>query len=100
MCGLNLYEESRLRIFKVGEYQFVIEEHPTEEFNSVAAWLQANYFSHLVPIFESKQIKTLHQMVKHITQSDLVQIGLEPKEIQRYISLVDLMKRISKINLH
>lgn len=60
LCGLNLYEESRLRIFKVGEYQFVIEEHPTEEFNTVSAWLQANYFKGLVSVFEGKQIKTLH----------------------------------------
>ena len=31
-CGIDLYEESRMRIYKAGEYQFVVEEHPTEEF--------------------------------------------------------------------
>lgn len=53
-CGLDLYQESRLRIYKAGEYQFVIEEHPTEEFNMVSAWLRANYFNDCIPVFESK----------------------------------------------
>jgi len=62
-CGLDLYEESRLRIFKAGDYQFVIEDHPTEEFNPVSAWLKANYFATCIQNFETKQIKTLQQMV-------------------------------------
>lgn len=32
-CGLDLYQENRLRIYKAGDYQFVVEEHPTEDFN-------------------------------------------------------------------
>jgi len=42
--GIDIYQESRLRMFKAGDYQFVFEEHPTKMFNEVAAWLKANYF--------------------------------------------------------
>ena len=57
--GLDLYQESRLRMYKAGEYQFVIEEHPTNHFNEVEAWLNANYFPMCISIFEMKQIKNL-----------------------------------------
>lgn len=62
-CGLDLYEESRLRIYKAGDHQFIIEEHQNQEFNQVSSWLKANYFNMCIQNFESKQIKTLQQMV-------------------------------------
>ena len=42
--AIDLYQESRMRMYKVGDYQFVIEEHPLKEFNEVSSWLKANYF--------------------------------------------------------
>lgn len=42
--AIDLYQETRMRMYKVGQYQFVIEEHATKEFNEVANWLKANYF--------------------------------------------------------
>ena len=38
-------------------------------------------------------------MVQQITRGDLDQAGLEQKEIDRFVNLIDLMKRSSKINL-
>lgn len=38
-------------------------------------------------------------MVQNINTSDLDQIGIEQKEIDRFFNLVNLMKRTSKINL-
>ena len=38
-------------------------------------------------------------MVQQITKTDLEQIGMENKEIDRYLNLVNLMKRTTKINL-
>ena len=49
--GIDLYQESRLRMYKAGDYQFVIEEHPTKLFDEVSAWLNANYFQTFVQIF-------------------------------------------------
>ena len=57
--GLDLYQENRLRMYKVGEYQFVLQEHPTKIFNEVTHWLKANYFEQCIQLFEMKQIKTL-----------------------------------------
>ena len=34
--GIDLYQENRLRMFKAGDYQFVIQEHPTNLFNEVS----------------------------------------------------------------
>ena len=42
--AIDLYQESRMRMYKVEDYQFVIEEHPLKEFNEVTSWLKANYF--------------------------------------------------------
>ena len=42
--GIDLYQESRLRMFKAGEYQFVVEEDPSSLFDEVVTWLSANYF--------------------------------------------------------
>ena len=57
--GIDLYQESRMRMYKAGDYQFVIEEHPLKEFNEVSSWLKANYFPKCMDIFEMKQIRTL-----------------------------------------
>jgi len=43
--------------------------------------------------FENKQIKSLSQMVQQITRGDLEQIAMEEKEIDRFMNLIDLMKR-------
>ena len=48
-----------MRMYKVGDYQFKIEEHPLKEFNEVSNWLKANYFQKCQDIFEMKQIRTL-----------------------------------------
>ena len=40
-----------------------------------------------------KQIRNLSQLVQQITRSDLEQLGLEQKEIDRFMNLIDLMKR-------
>jgi hypothetical protein len=37
----------------------VIEEHPTEYFDEVRAWLKANYFQKCIPCFEQKKIVSL-----------------------------------------
>jgi len=50
--GLDLYQENRLRIYKAGDYQFVIEEHSQKLFDEVTNWLKANYFTTCIPIFE------------------------------------------------
>ena len=47
-CGLDLYQENRLRMFKAGENQFLIEEHQNKMFDEVIYWLKANYFPNLV----------------------------------------------------
>ena len=49
--GIDLYQESRLRMYKAGDYQFVVEEHPTNLFDEVSAWLKANYFQACIEIF-------------------------------------------------
>ena len=43
--GLDLYQESRLRMFKAGDHQFVIEESSQSLFPEVESWLNANYFT-------------------------------------------------------
>jgi hypothetical protein len=58
-------------MFKVGEYQFTILEHPTATFPEVSHWLNANYFNQFIEIFDLKQIRTLQQLVQQITRSDL-----------------------------
>ena len=88
-----------MRMFKVQDYQFVIEEHATKEFNEVANWLKANYFQKCQEIFEMKQIRTLKQMIHQVHRTDLEQLGLETKEIDRFVNLIDLMKRNTKINI-
>jgi hypothetical protein len=52
--GIDLYQENRLRMYKVGEYQFTILEHPTATFPEVSHWLTANYFQQCIDIFEKK----------------------------------------------
>lgn len=86
-------------MYKVGDYQFIIEEHPLKEFNEVASWLKANYFPKCQDIFEMKQIRTLKQMMHQVHRTDLEQLGLENKEIDRFMNLIDLMKRNTKINI-
>jgi len=80
-------------MYKVGDYQFKIQEHPTNTFNEVSHWLKSNFFESCVQIFEMKQIRNLSQLVQQITRSDLEQLGLEQKEIDRFMNLIDLMKR-------
>jgi hypothetical protein len=53
-------------MYKAGDYQFVIQEHPQLAFHEVSAWLKANYFQKQVPTFEQKQISSLHQMITQI----------------------------------
>lgn len=48
--GSDLYLEDRQRVFKVGDYQFVFEEHPTQIFEEVDWWLKTNGFSDLIPV--------------------------------------------------
>jgi len=43
--------------------------------------------------FDNKQIKSLSRMVQQITRGDLEQIAMEEKEIDRFMNLIDLMKR-------
>ena len=86
-------------MYKVGDYQFIIEEHPLKEFNEVSNWLKANYFQKCQDIFEMKQIRTLKQMIQQVHRTDLEQLGLETKEIDRFMNLIDLMKRNTKINI-
>ena len=82
-------------MYKAGDYQFVVEEHPTNLFDEVSAWLNANYFSSCVQVFQQKQITSLYQMVQQLHQSDLEQMGcLEPKEIDRFMNLILLMKEV------
>jgi hypothetical protein len=80
-CGLDLYEESRSRVYKAGDNHFVFDEHDTEEFPMVSTWLRANLFNSCIPFFEGKQIKTLQQMVQQTTAKDLEEIGLGQREI-------------------
>ena len=86
-------------MYKVGDYQFKIEELPLKEFNEVSNWLKANYFQKCQDIFEMKQIRTLKQMIQQVHRTDLEQLGLETKEIDRFMNLIDLMKRNTKINI-
>jgi len=51
--GIDLYQESRLRMYKVGDHHFHIEEHPTLAFNEMKTWLKANYFEKYIQGFES-----------------------------------------------
>jgi hypothetical protein len=53
-CGLDLFEESRSRVFKAGDHHFVFDEHESEEFPMVTSWLQANLFNSCIPHFEGK----------------------------------------------
>ena len=64
-------------MYKVGDYQFKIQEHPTNTFNEVSHWFKSNFFESCVQIFEMKQIRNLSQLVQQITRSDLEQLGLE-----------------------
>lgn len=58
-CGIDLFQESRLRIFQAGEYQFIFEEHDTKVFHEVSTWLKANDFHKCVPAFEQKMINSM-----------------------------------------
>ena len=71
-------------------------------FDEVQCWLKANYFTNLVQNFELKGLKTIQQVVQQVHRNDLENIGIEEKEIDRFMNLVDLMKRStsSKVNLY
>jgi hypothetical protein len=47
-------------------------------------------------------LKTIQQVVQQVHRNDLENIGIEDKEIDRFMNLVDLMKRStsSKVNLY
>ena len=38
-------------------------------------------------------------MIQQVHRTDLEQLGLETKEIDRFMNLIDLMKRNTKINI-
>tara|TARA_B110000285_G_C15102744_1_gene605969 strand:- start:1306 stop:1557 length:252 start_codon:yes stop_codon:yes gene_type:complete len=70
-------------------------------FEEVKYWLKANYFSNLVQNFELKGYKTIQHVVQQVHKNDLDDIGIEQKEIDRFMNLIDLMKRStsSKVNM-
>lgn len=65
----------------------------------MSSWLKVNYFHKLILSFENKQIQTLQQMMQQIQRIDLEQMSLKDKEIDRFMNLLDLMKRSSHYNL-
>ena len=71
-------------------------------FDEVQCWLKANYFENLIQGFETRGLKTIQQVVQQVHRNDLENIGIEDKEIDRFMNLVDLMKRSnsSKVNLY
>jgi hypothetical protein len=42
--GIDLMRETRLRMYKAGPYNFVIEDHPVLQFSPLKTWLKANNF--------------------------------------------------------
>jgi hypothetical protein len=51
--GIDLYKESRSRIYKAGEHQFTIEDHPSLVFNEAKVWLHANKLYKSASVLES-----------------------------------------------
>lgn len=67
--GIDLYQENRLRMYKAGDCQFVIEEHPTMLLNEMRAWLKANYFEQCIQSFETRNIGSQHGLDAGVGQS-------------------------------
>ena len=67
---LDLYKESRTRVYKVKDYMFTIEESKLnftlligqDYFDEVSSWLKSNNFSRYGELFKQKQILLLKEI--------------------------------------
>ena len=55
--------------------------------------MRANYFESLVTLFELKKLTMLSDLIVQVSRQDLQQVGIEQKEIDRFMSLIDAYKR-------